>query len=153
MNANTVTLRPSELSDATGVGRETLRFYEEKGLVMPVSRTAAGYRQYSHSAIELIGFIKKTQQAGFSLSEIGGLLQLRAKTTNTCGDVSDALAQKISSIEEEIAALQHKRALIDSMNTSCCPSPSPAKPCSFNSAPVIAIECATSCFPLQQNNG
>jgi MerR family Zn(II)-responsive transcriptional regulator of zntA len=153
MKANTAMLSPSELSEATGVGRETLRFYEEKGLVIPVNRTAAGYRQYSHSAIELIGFIKKTQQAGFSLKEIDGLLQLRAKTTNTCGDVSDALAHKISAIDEEIAVLHRKRALIDSMNTSCCPSPSPTKPCSFSSAPVIAIECVTSCCPLQQHDG
>jgi DNA-binding transcriptional MerR regulator len=152
MNANTAMLSPSELSEATGVGRETLRFYEAKGLVTPANRTAAGYRQYSHSAVELIGFIKKTQQAGFSLKEIDGLLQLRAKTTNTCGDVSNALAQKISAIEDQIAALHRKRALLDSMNMSCCPSPSPTKACSFSSAPVVAIEFTTSGFPLQQHD-
>jgi DNA-binding transcriptional MerR regulator len=131
MNANTISLSSGELSAATGVGRETLRFYEEKGLVVPVGRTTAGYRRYDRSAIALISFIKETQHAGFSLKEIDELLQLRAQSMNTCGNVSDALTRKVSAIEEEIATLQRKRALIESMNLSCCPSPSPTTPCSF----------------------
>ena len=131
MNANTLMLSPGELSAVAGVGRETLRFYEEKGLVVPVGRTAAGYRQYDRSAIVLISFIKETQQAGFSLREIYELLQLRANAKNTCGNVNDSLARKIAVMDEEIAALQRKRALIESMNVGCCPSPSPSKPCSF----------------------
>jgi DNA-binding transcriptional MerR regulator len=135
MNTNTVIvtklLGTTELADAAGVGRETLRFYEEKGLVTPLRRTAAGYRQYDRSAIEVIGFIKETQNAGFTLKEIDELLQLRAKAINTCGNVSDSLLRKVTTIDEEIASLQRKRALIQSMNANCCPSPSPAKTCSF----------------------
>ncbi len=115
-------LTTSDVAKAAGVGRETMRFYEEKGLVTPLSRTAAGYRQYAPAAVALIIFIKDTQQAGFSLREIQELLQLRATTMNTCSNVGDVLNRKMGSIDGEIANLQRKRAIIHSMVTECCVS-------------------------------
>ena len=132
MNTQTVTyLSSGEVSKATGVGRETLRFYEERGLVEPISRTTAGYRQYAPNAVELIAFIKEIQEAGFSLKEIEELLKLRAAAMNTCGNVSEALNRKLTSIDEEIAALQRKRGLIQSMNSDCCKGTKSAQPCAL----------------------
>lgn len=115
-------LSSAAVAKAAGVGRETLRFYEEKGLVTPLQRTAAGYRQYSPAAVALIGFIKETQHAGFSLKEIQELLLLRATAMNTCSNVSDILNRKLGSMDEELANLQRKRAIIHSMVTECCVS-------------------------------
>jgi len=119
---NPIYLSSAAVAKAAGVGRETLRFYEEKGLVKPLNRTAAGYRQYSPAAVALIGFIKETQQAGFSLKEIQELLQLRSTAMNTCSNVSEVLNRKLGSIDDEIANLQRKRAIIHSMVSECCAS-------------------------------
>lgn len=130
-NQSSTYLSSGDVSKATGVGRETLRFYEEKGLVEPICRTTAGYRQYAPNAVELIAFIKEVQEAGFSLKEIEELLKLRATTMNTCGNVSEALNRKLTSIDEEIATLQRKRALIQSMNSNCCKETKSTQPCTL----------------------
>lgn len=113
-------LSTSDVMKRAGVGRETLRFYEEKDLVKPVSRTAAGYRQYAPSSVQLIAFIKDTQQAGFSLQEIQELLKLRATAMNTCNNVNALLDGKRRAIDDAITAWQRKRTVIDAMMADCC---------------------------------
>jgi MerR family copper efflux transcriptional regulator len=113
-------LSTNDVAKAAGVGRETMRFYEEKGLVTPISRTAAGYRQYAPTAVALITFIKDTQQAGFSLKEIQELLELRATAANTCNNVSAVLQRKAAAIASEIETLQRKQSIIESMASECC---------------------------------
>lgn len=108
------------LMKATGVGRDTLRHYEDKGLIKPISRTAAGHRRYAPDSTELIAFIKQTQQAGFSLKEIQELLNLRATALNTCNNVSALLDRKRRMIDVEIATWRQKRAIIDTMIRDCC---------------------------------
>jgi DNA-binding transcriptional MerR regulator len=81
-------LSTGALARTAGVGGETLRFYEEQGLITPVARTNAGYRQFTTDVVAVIGFIKQTQRAGFSIKEIGHLLRLRADGQDTCGSVS-----------------------------------------------------------------
>jgi MerR family copper efflux transcriptional regulator len=123
-------LTTSDVAKAAGVGRETMRFYEEKGLVTPISRTAAGYRQYAPAAVALITFIKDTQQAGFSLKEIRELLELRATATNTCSNVGEALQRKADAIAAEVENLRRKQTLIESMATNCC-RPGGNQPCAL----------------------
>jgi MerR family copper efflux transcriptional regulator len=113
-------LTTSDVAKAAGVGRETMRFYEEKGLVKPLSRTAAGYRQYAPAAVALITFIKDTQQAGFSLNEIQELLALRTTAANTCNNVGEALQRKVDTIAAEIESLRRKQSIIESMAADCC---------------------------------
>ena len=113
-------LSTSDVAKAAGVGRETMRFYEEKGLVTPISRTGAGYRQYAPAAVARITFIKGTQQAGFSLKEIQELLDLRTTAANTCNNVGQALQRKAEFIAAEIEGLKRKQAIIESMSADCC---------------------------------
>ncbi len=113
-------LTTSDVAKAAGVGRETMRFYEEKGLVEPLSRTAAGYRQYAPAAVALIVFIKDTQRAGFSLKEIQELLKLRTTAANTCNNVGEVLQRKVATIAAEIENLRRKQSLIESMASECC---------------------------------
>ncbi len=130
-NQSSTYLSSGDVAKATGVGRETLRFYEEKGLVKPVSRTTAGYRQYAPNAVELIAFIKATQEAGFALKEIDELLRLRTSAMNTCGNVSEALNRKLASVDAEIATLQLKRGVIQSMVSDCCKDLTSVQPCTL----------------------
>jgi Predicted transcriptional regulators len=51
-------LQTSEVMKAANVGRETLRFYEKRGLIPKALRTDSGYRQYTRDTVELIIFIK-----------------------------------------------------------------------------------------------
>ena len=61
---------------AAGVNVETIRFYQRRGLLAVPDKPRAGHRRYPAAAVGRIRFIKRAQGLGFSLDEIGELLQL-----------------------------------------------------------------------------
>jgi MerR family mercuric resistance operon transcriptional regulator len=64
------------LATAASVGVETVRYYQRRGLVAEPPRGLAGVRRYGAADVARIGFIRRAQELGFSLEEIGTLLQL-----------------------------------------------------------------------------
>lgn len=104
----------TRLARASGVKRETVRFYEQRGLLPAPARSASGYRLYSGDEARRIRFIRSAQALGFTLEEIGELLELRGATDGTCGMVKARATEKIADIDRRIAALaEMKRALVD----------------------------------------
>ncbi len=64
-----------QLAKQVGVRTSTLRYYEDEGLLFPTRRTEAGYRLYDEQAEQTLYFIQRAQRLGFSLSDIGTLLE------------------------------------------------------------------------------
>jgi len=65
-----------DVADAAGVGIETIRYYERRGLVPQPGKAAGAYRRYGAGHVDRIRFIKRAQALGFSLEEIETLLAL-----------------------------------------------------------------------------
>jgi MerR family transcriptional regulator, copper efflux regulator len=63
-----------ELARRFGVAPSKIRFLEDEGLVRPVRRTKAGYREYDESSAEALTMILQAQSLGFTLDEIKGAL-------------------------------------------------------------------------------
>ena len=63
------------LAKVAGVGVETIRYYQGRGL-LPIPKNAGSFRRYPASMIQRIGFIKRAQSLGFSLDEVKSLLDL-----------------------------------------------------------------------------
>lgn len=102
------------IARAAGVGVETVRFYERRGLIPEPERSRAGYRQYDQKAVRRLRFIVRAKGLGFTLREIGHLLDLRATPGAGCADVQATAEAKIADIDERIAQLDAmKRALGD----------------------------------------
>jgi len=59
------------LARLSGVNLETIRFYEREGLLKKPPRTAAGYRLFPSETARRLHFIKRAQELGFSLNDIG----------------------------------------------------------------------------------
>jgi len=80
-------MRISDAAKAAGVGVETIRFYERKGLVAQPKKPilGGGFRSYSRETVERIRFIRQAQEIGFSLKEIKELLSLRVDPDADCG--------------------------------------------------------------------
>src|SRR6516225_5603413 len=59
-----------KLAGLTSVSNDTLRYYEQEGLIRPTAKSAAGYRLYDQDSARRIHFIKHAQRCGFTLAEI-----------------------------------------------------------------------------------
>lgn len=123
-------LKIGELARASGVGVETLRFYERKGLLDEPPRTDSGYRTYDRRAVRRVRFIRRAKELGFTLHEIDELLALSCDEGATCGDVRRRAEAKIADVEERIRHLTTIRdALVDL--AADCHGGGPATDCPF----------------------
>ena len=73
------TLTIGQLAQRSGVGVETVRFYEREGLIPEPPRRPSGYRDYPHEIVTRIVFIRRAKALGFSLKEINELLDFRVR--------------------------------------------------------------------------
>lgn len=103
----------------TGVGIETLRFYEREGLIPVPARRPSGYRDYAPGIIERVRFIRRAKALGFSLREIAELLALRVDEERTCADVRQRATAKIAEIEDKRRQLERMQAALERLAARC----------------------------------
>ncbi|MFB3068802.1 MAG: MerR family DNA-binding protein [Acidobacteriota bacterium] len=108
-----------EIAKRSGLGLETIRFYERKGLIEEPPRTDSGYRQFPEDVVVRIRFIRRAKELGFKLSEISELLSLRVDPDTTCADVRTQTELKITDVEEKIRALQGIKTALKKLSGSC----------------------------------
>ncbi len=108
-----------EVAKAAGVGVETVRFYERKGLIPDPSRRPSGYRAYPEAVVERIVFIRHAKELGFSLKEIGDLLSLRVARNANCARVKRRTEDKIRDLESKIRRLQRWRRTLRKLAEAC----------------------------------
>jgi MerR family mercuric resistance operon transcriptional regulator len=108
-----------QLAERAGVGVETIRFYERKGLIAEPPRSSAGFRHYAPDAVRRVGFIRKAKALGFSLKEIRELLSLRVGPGSTSADVRARAKAKISEIDERIMGLKETKKALAALTASC----------------------------------
>ena len=104
----------SAAAQLAGVGVETIRYYERRGLIRQPSAKGS-YRHYPESTIRQIRFIRECQRLGFSLTEIEELLALAAAEDTTCGDVCSATEHKLAEVRDRIATLQRLERELEAM--------------------------------------
>jgi Hg(II)-responsive transcriptional regulator len=121
-------MRISELAGQVGVNPQTLRYYERRGLLDEPPRSPGGYRDYPAAAVELLRFIKRAQQLGFTLDEIEELLQLDQGGPAGCEAARGVALARKADLEARIADLQRMRdSLADLIAT--CDLPRPNRSC------------------------
>ena len=81
------------LAKRTGTKVQTIRYYEQIGLMPEPGRTEGGQRRYGDAELDRLSFIRHSRQLGFSLEAIRELLDLSDTPDRSCADV-DAIAQK-----------------------------------------------------------
>lgn len=112
-------LTRSKLAQKAGVHAETIRYYEQQGLLPPPRRTAAGYRLYTETDVARLRFIKRAQELGFSLKEIEELLALEATPEASSGLVRQRALAKIAEIEARIRDLTRIRDTLCQLVAAC----------------------------------
>ncbi len=107
------------LAKKAGVGVETVRFYERRGLVGRPTRPRAGYRSYPADVVGRIRFIRNAQGLGFTLQEVKELLALRVTAGTSCAAVRARAAAKVADVKRRVADLDRIKAALDSLIAVC----------------------------------
>lgn len=101
-----------QVAKQIGISRDAIRIYERRGLIDEPERATNGYRLYSKAVVANLSFIQRAKRMGFSLKEIGDLLEIKHTATNTCDQVRDKACVKQKQIEAKIEELERlKKAL------------------------------------------
>lgn len=110
-------LRISELANQGGVGVETVRFYQRKGLLDAPSGAATAGRHYGAEDVRRLRYIRKAQTAGFTLSEIAELIDLdRADDRARARDMA---RERIATLDARIAELTEARGALAKLAKDC----------------------------------
>jgi DNA-binding transcriptional MerR regulator len=104
---------------ASGLSRETLRYYEKMGLLNPQRRATNGYRVYAADDLERLEFILRTKKAGFPIRKIRELLDLRKSVSVTCRLGRDMAREQIQQVNEKIVALKEVRTILTDFAEQC----------------------------------
>jgi DNA-binding transcriptional MerR regulator len=104
-------LRSGQVARAAGVSRQTLRYYERRGLTAEPHRTPGGHRLYPAEMVTVLRAIKAAQRLGFSLAEITDLLETgsrrsrRSRRSHPGGRLAQQAPVKLAEVEAKIAEL------------------------------------------------
>ena len=115
------------VSELTGCNIETIRYYERIGLVAAPPRRGS-YRDYGPSDVDRLRFVRRGRELGFSLEEIGTLLDLAPQDGATCETVQTLAEQHLRNVRAKLAdlmrietALAELAAQCGSRPVNCCP--------------------------------
>ncbi|WP_323155407.1 MerR family transcriptional regulator [Pseudomonas alvandae] len=98
-------MRIGELEARSGASRHTLRYYEQIGLISPLRRTN-NYRVYTAQTLQDLDFIQRAQSMGFSLGEIGQILDAQRNELIDCADGARLIEKKMAEIKLKITNLK-----------------------------------------------
>ncbi len=105
-------LKIGEVAEQASVNRQTIHYYERRGLLPRPARTVSNYRLYTVEAVQRVRFVKRAQELGFSLEEIKELLSLRATPSSRCGHVKAQAQAKVKQIDHKVKALEAMRSAL-----------------------------------------
>jgi len=112
-------MKIGEVAKQSGVGAETLRFYERRGLIAEPARLPSGYRVYQPEVLGRLRFIRRATELGFSLDEVKELLDLRVDPDGSAADVRKKTQAKVAEIDARIASLQQMRDSLQPLIDAC----------------------------------
>lgn len=119
-----------ELSKEAGATVDTIRFYEDKGLLKPESRSSSGYRYYGDIALQTLNFIQSTKELGFTLTEIKELLEIQINRGGKCSLALEKIREKETDIERKIKELKKIKKALRKVSSKC-EEASSNQPCHF----------------------
>lgn len=108
-----------QLAEAGGVGVETVRYYQRRGLMETPPR-AGGVRHYDAEALRRLRFIRSAQAAGFSLDEIAELIALDASQDRA--RARRLASHRIAALDAKIAEFTAARSTLAKLARACAAS-------------------------------
>lgn len=108
-----------ELAVQSAIAAKTIRYYESIGLIPSALRSGNGYRVYTENDVRVLRFIHRARDLGFSLEEIGELLDLWGDKRRASANVKALALRHMAIIDRKIAEMQSLRRTIDNLTRRC----------------------------------
>lgn len=121
-------MRIGEVSKATGLDVQTVRFYEREGLLRMPPRESNGYRRYAREHIERLAFIRHCRSLDMRLADIRRLLDLLDDPSAQCADADRLVERQLAMVRarmDSLRALERQLATLQSR----CRTPRRAQAC------------------------
>ena len=103
----------------SGVTAKTIRYYESIGLIPLATRAENGYRNYTEFDVETLRFIQHSRRLGFSVKDVGNLLELWGDKERSSADVKALALEHISEVERRIKELETIRRTLMDLTDRC----------------------------------
>lgn len=107
------------LAKRTGTKVQTVRYYEQIGLLPEPDRTEGGQRRYGELDVDRLAFIRHARQLGFTLDAIRELLDLSDTPDHSCAEVDRIAQGQLIDVERRLARLEALRTELKRMIFEC----------------------------------
>ncbi len=107
------------LGRKTGTKVQTIRYYEQIGLMPEPGRTEGGQRRYGDAELDRLAFIRHARQLGFSLDAIRELLELSDNPDTSCEDADAIARRQLEQVEQRMIRLEALRTELKRMVHQC----------------------------------
>ena len=108
-----------DLARQTSTKVNTIRYYEDIGLLPRALRTASGRRTYAQADVSRLAFIRGARVLGFGLEQVRTLLELADDRARSCNEVDALARQHLADVEAKIASLKSLRRELSNLIGQC----------------------------------
>lgn len=112
-------LTSGQVADEVGVNKETLRYYERRGLLAEPPRDSSNYRQYPPEAVDRLKFIQRAKDLGFTLNEIEQLLSMTESGSEDQENVLDFAEEKLREVRHKLRELDRLESVLSDLVEDC----------------------------------
>ena len=112
-------MKIGELAKATGTKVETIRYYEQTGLLSEPARTPGNYRSYGAEHLARLSFIRRARDLGFGIEQVRALLDLSDDRSRDCATVDRIATEHLREVDRKIAGLTALRRELSAVIASC----------------------------------
>lgn len=108
-----------EAAEASGVNAKLIRHYESIGVIPKVLRSESGYRVYSEADVNILIFVKRARNLGFSMKEIKKLVSLWRNKSRASSEVKALALQHVKQLDQKIAELESMSKTLKQLARAC----------------------------------
>ncbi|MEO5670092.1 MAG: Cd(II)/Pb(II)-responsive transcriptional regulator [Ramlibacter sp.] len=112
-------MKISDLSRATGVEVDTIRYYEKAGVLAPPAREANGYRSYGDSHLERLAFVRHCRALDIPLAEVKRLLDFVGGARDDQGDIDALIEAQLLRVRARLKSLRALERQLALLRDSC----------------------------------